>query len=115
MTSLLSWLALAMFFAHDTAVEILFGMLGPLFAVIVTWILAERIYHRHPAASTSLMVAAFAGKLVFFGAYVTVMLRVLSLRPAPFVVSFTSYFIVFHLIGALHLQRLFRGGMRASR
>ncbi len=55
------------------------------------------------------MVAAFGGKLVFFGAYVTVMLGVLSLRPLPFVISFTAYFIALHLFEALCLQRLFGG------
>jgi hypothetical protein len=53
------------------------------------------------------MVAAFGGKLVFFGAYVTVMLGVLSLRPLPFVISFTAYFIALHLFEAFCLQRLF--------
>jgi hypothetical protein len=113
--SLLSWLAAAAFVSRETGIAILFGMLGPLFSVSVTWILAERIYERHPAALTSLMMTAFAGKLVFFGAYVTVMLRVLSIRPAPFVVSFTSYFIGLYVIEALYLRRLFWGGMRASR
>ena len=55
------------------------------------------------------MIAAFAVKMVFFGAYVAVMLRRLSLRPVPFVVSFTAYFIALYLIEALSLQRLFAG------
>jgi hypothetical protein len=60
------------------------------------------------------MVAAFAGKLVFFGVYVTIMLRVLAVRPLPFVVSFTTYFIALHLFEALCLQRLFAGSAPAS-
>ena len=60
------------------------------------------------------MVQAFAGKLVFFGAYVAVMLKVLSLPPVPFVVGFTTYFIALHLTEALLLRRLFAGGTRAS-
>jgi hypothetical protein len=59
------------------------------------------------------MIAAFAGKLVFFLAYVTVMIRVLSLRPVPFVGSFTTYFIVLYFVAALHLRRMFWGGMRS--
>ena len=54
-----------------------------------------------PERLTSLMIAAFAGKMVFFGAYVAVMLKVLSLRPVPFVVSFTSSFIALYLMEAL--------------
>ena len=41
-------------------------------------------------ALTAVMIAAFAGKMVFFGAYVAVVLRGLSLRPVPFVASFTA-------------------------
>ena len=37
------------------------------------------------------MIAAFAFKMVFFGAYVAVMIRVVALRPVPFVASFTGY------------------------
>jgi hypothetical protein len=44
---------------------------------------------------------------VFFGAYVVVMLRVLALRPGPFVASFTSYFIALHMMEALFMRRLF--------
>ena len=53
------------------------------------------------------MVTAFACKLVFFGAYVTVALKVLSLRPVPFMLSFTGYFIALYLMEALYLRRLF--------
>jgi hypothetical protein len=41
------------------------------------------------------------------------MLRVLDLRPLPFVVSFTTYFIALHLFEALCLQRLFAGSASA--
>jgi len=50
---------------------------------------------------------------VFFGVYVTIMLRVLALRPLPFVVSFTTYFIALHLFEAFCLQRLFAGNAPA--
>src|ERR1044071_2808440 len=105
--SFASWLACSAFLERRTSFEVLCGMFAPLLSVTVTWALTERVYQRRPAALTSLMVTAFAAKLVFFGAYVTVMLRVLSLRPVPFVASFTSYFIVLYLIEALYLRRLF--------
>ena len=41
------------------------------------------------------------------------MLTVLSLRPLPFVISFTAYFIALHLFEALCLQRLFAGRVPA--
>jgi hypothetical protein len=53
------------------------------------------------------MIGAFAGKLVFFGAYVGLAIGVLGVQPVPFAVSFTGYFIALHLIEALWLKRLF--------
>jgi len=110
----LSWLVAAALLDTQARIEVLDGMLGPLAMVIGSWVLMERAYRRNPERLTAVMVAAFAGKLVFFGAYVAVMLRVLSLRPRTFVASFTSYFIALYLIEALYLRRLFAGGPRAT-
>ena len=96
--------------AGSVRTELLLGMLGPLLVAVVSWIVAERTYRRDPQALTGLMVAGFVFKMVFFGAYVAVMLRVLGLRPVPFVVSFSSYFIALHLAEAAFLRRLFAGG-----
>jgi hypothetical protein len=112
--SLLSWLVVTILAGTDAGVVVLLGMIGPLVVAIATWVLAERTYTRYPERLTSVMVQAFAGKLVFFGAYVAVMLKVLSLRPVPFVVSFTTYFVALHLTEALLLRRLFAGGGHAS-
>jgi hypothetical protein len=108
-----SWIGLALIpgLAHDR--EVLFGMLAPLAGAALTWVLVARTYTSRPQLLTSLMVAAFAGKLVFFGAYVTIMLSVLSLSPLPFVISFTTYFIGLHVFEALCLQRLFAGNVPA--
>jgi hypothetical protein len=38
--------------------------------------------------------------------YVAVMLKLLSLRPVPFVFAFTSYFIALYAMQALFLRRL---------
>jgi hypothetical protein len=105
--ALASWLIVAAVPGVDSEIEVLFGMIAPLAGALVTWVVVARTYARRPERLTPLMVAAFAGKLVFFGAYVTVMLGVLSLRPLPFVISFTAYFIALHLVEALCLQRLF--------
>jgi hypothetical protein len=113
--SVVSWLAVATLAGADTGLDVLLGMVGPLAVASATWVLAERTYSRQPERLTSVMVQAFAGKLVFFGAYIAVMLKVLSLRPVPFVVGFTTYFIALHLTEALLLRRLFAGGMRAPK
>jgi hypothetical protein len=111
----LSWLVAAALLDTQARIAVFFGMLGPLAMVSGSWVLMERAYRRSPQRLTAVMVAAFAGKLVFFGAYVAVMLRVLSLRPRPFVSSFTGYFIALYLIEALYLRRLFAGAPRATR
>ena len=83
------------------AAEVLLGMAAPL---------TERTYKRDPQALTGMMTAAFAVKMLFFGTYVALMLRVVGLQPLPFVVSFTGYFIALYLTEALLMRRLFAGG-----
>jgi hypothetical protein len=86
---------------------VVFGVIGPLAAVIVTWLMVKQTWRARPELLTGVMVAGFAGKMIFFGAYVTVMLTVLSLSPTPFIVSFTVSFISLYAIEAVWLQRLF--------
>ena len=87
--------------------EVWFGMLAPLLVVGATWVLTERVYKANPERLTSVMISAFAGKLVFFGAYVGLAIGVLGMRPVPFAVSFAGYFIALHMIEAFWLKRLF--------
>jgi hypothetical protein len=47
--------------------------------------------------------------MVFYGLYVALMLKVMALRPIPFVVSFTSYFIALYAMEAWFLRRLTAG------
>ena len=96
------------------APEILLGMFAPLAETIASWVVAEQVFRRRPERLTGVMITAFAGKLVFFGGYVAVMLKVLSLRPVPFMASFTAFFIALHVVEALALRRLFAGAARAS-
>ena len=46
--------------------------------------------------------------MIFFG-HVAVMLRASSIRPIPFIVSFTGYFIGLHVMEAICLRRLVAG------
>ena len=98
---------------RPAGVAVVFGMLGPLLVACGSWMLAERTYKQDPRALTGLMVTAFAFKMVFFGGYVAVMLRMFQLAPVPFAVSFSSYFIALHFVEAFCLQRLFAGDPRA--
>ena len=112
--SAMGWLVATALVGTRTALEIFLGMIGPLAVAAGTWMLTERTYRLSPERVTPLMVAAFVGKMVFFAAYVTIGLRVLSLQPIPFVVSFTGYFIALHLTEALCLRRLFAGSAKAG-
>jgi hypothetical protein len=90
--------------------EVLLGMVAPLCAACVSWVLTERTYRRDPPALTGMMTVAFAAKMLFFGVYVAVMVKIVGLHPVPFVASFTGYFIALYLIEALLMRRLFAGG-----
>jgi len=103
-----SWLVASLLLGSRVRLELLCGMIGPLAGVSGSWVLVERTHRRNPQAVTSVMIAAFGLKLLFFGAYVAVMLVGLSLRPAPFMASFVSYFCGLYLVEALYLQRLFK-------
>jgi hypothetical protein len=88
--------------------DVLLGMLGPLLMAGGSWVLTERTYRARPQAVTGVMIAAFAFKVLFFGVYVALMIRVVALRPVPFIASFTGYLAGLYLMEALYLRRLFR-------
>jgi hypothetical protein len=103
--SLGSWLAAALFLpAHAAA--IFFGMLGPLVAVAGTWLLVERASKGNPAGLASVLVGAFAVKMIFFGLYVVAVVKLAGVGPMPFVLSFTVYFLSLYVAEALLLRRL---------
>lgn len=101
------WFAATAMFGAASHFATLLGMVGPLAVAIITWRLAEQTYRRNPSALTGLMMTGFVGKMVFFGAYVVVVIKGLSQPAAPFAVSFTGSFIAVYLIEALALRRLF--------
>ena len=102
-----AWLAAVAVFGFG--LELLLGMAGPLAMAVGSWVVVERTYQQSPAGVTAVMIGGFAGKMVFFGAYVVIVLRGLAVRPEPFVAAFTAYFIGLYAIEALYLKRLFAG------
>jgi len=101
-----SWLAVSATGAGQVNPEALFGMAGPLVASCLSWLGVLRIHRAAPDRVMGAMIVFFALKFVFFGAYVAVALRVLSLRPVPFMAAFVSYFIAMYAMQALFLRRL---------
>ena len=106
--SIVSWLIASRVIGDEANPEVLYGMLAPLLVAVVSWVVVERTYRANPERLMRVMVEGLALKAVFFGAYVVGMLRVVGLRPVPFVVSFTSYFIALHVTEAVLLRRLFK-------
>jgi hypothetical protein len=101
------WLG-AMAVAGGAIVDVSAGVLAPLAVACVAWVLMERTFLKRPEALTTLMIAAFAFKIVFFGAYVAFGLRVAGLAVRPFVGSLAAAFIALHMVEAYFLSALFK-------
>lgn len=106
-TSVVTWLVISASTSADVSTALFYGMVGPLLMACGTWIVAERAFRQDPQSLTATMMGGFAFKLVFFGAYVAAMIRIVGLSPVPFVIGFSSYFIALHFAEALLLKRLF--------
>lgn len=86
--------------------EILAGIAGPLVAALVSGRRMRWALRHQPERLTAVMLQAFAGKMVFFGVYVAVAVKVLQLSPMPFVIAFTSSFVALLFAEAASLSRL---------
>jgi hypothetical protein len=91
----------------DLRLSVLLGMVGPLAATVCAMVTATRAYRRDSVSLTGSMIKAFVAKLVFFGGYVALVVKAGWVQPVPFAVSFTSYFVLLHMIEAFRLRRLF--------
>jgi hypothetical protein len=103
---LVSWLAVTAVGGDRVHPEALVGLLGPLVAACATWVAVARTWRSAPERLTGVMIVGFAVKLVFFGVYLGIALRVLGLRPVPLVAAFVSYFIALYAMQALFMRRL---------
>jgi hypothetical protein len=108
-----AWILVTVVFADRANPEAAWGIAGPLMSATVSWVAYVRANAAAPERLTRVMITAFALKLMFFSVYVTAAMRVLDLRAAPFVVSFSSAFIALHAMEAFSLQRLVTGAMRS--
>jgi hypothetical protein len=104
--AILSSVIFALLLGTGRRIEIWLGMIGPLASAIASWIAIERQRLKRPEALTSILIKSFAAKMIFFAAYITVLLKTGLVRPNPFVVSFISYFVLLHGIEAIGLRRL---------
>jgi len=102
---LASWLAVTALVPQASAAAGL-GMAGPLLAADVTWWLISRAARRDISRVQTVLMQAFAVKMIFYAAYVVIAVRVISVDFVAFVVSFTSYFVALHATEAVLLRRL---------
>jgi hypothetical protein len=91
----------------DAVAAAFMGMLAPLIVGIATIIMVERTTRNAPRALTSRMTIAFLAKMLFYAAYVSVVLAVVTTTPIPFMVSFTVYFVALQFTEAVYFKTLF--------
>jgi hypothetical protein len=109
-----SWLLVTRLAPEPLNPELLMGMAGPLASAIATWVVTARIQRTAPERVMAVMMMGFVVKMMLFGVYVVVMVRVVELRAVPFILAFTGYFIGLYGIEAFFLKRLFVDGMRSA-
>jgi hypothetical protein len=105
--SLVSWILVTLVAPQPVNPELFMAMAGPLASAMASWMVTERTQRRAPERVTGVLIAGLAAKMVFFGIYVVVLVRLFGLKPVPFVIGFAAYFIALHGMEALFLKRLF--------
>ena len=90
--------------------EIFIGMIAPLVVTVfsITWI--NKVFKADPEKLTAAMTKSFLAKMILFALYFILIFSFYTFEPIPFVVSFTGFFILFYIIEAIFLQKLFQTG-----
>lgn len=99
--------SLAALVAPDATAAVFLGMAAPLVVGIATIVMVEQTARTNPSAFTRRMILAFAVKMLFYAAYVTVTIGLLNAAPVPFMISFTVYFVGLQFTEALYFKTLF--------
>ncbi len=90
--------------------EIFIGMSAPLLVTLFSIIWVKKVFTTDPEKLTATMTKSFFIKMVLFALYFIIILRFYAFKPSPFVISFTGFFILFYIIEAIFLQKLFQSG-----
>ena len=86
--------------------EIWLGMLGPMLASVVTWMVIGREKNLTQQKMLRCLIQAFVVKFLFFGAYVIVLVKTDQIRPGLFVCCFALFYIALHIAEAFELRRV---------
>jgi len=92
----------------DYFIEIFLGMTAPLLVTIISILWIKKVFKIDPEKTTVTMTKAFFIKMVLFALYFIIILSFYTFEPNPFVISFTGFFILFYVIEAMFLQKLFQ-------
>ncbi len=91
-------------------IEIFIGMIAPLTVTIFSIIWIKKVFKADPEKTTATMTRSFFIKMVLFALYFIIILSFYTFEPNPFIISFTGFFILFYIIEAVFLQKLFQTG-----
>ena len=89
-------------------IEIFIGMIAPSLVTIFSIIWIKKVFKTDPENVTATMTKSFFIKMVLFALYFIIILSFYAFEPNPFVISFTGFFILFYIIEAMFLQKLFQ-------
>ena len=109
-----SWLLVTVLAPDPVNPELFMAMVGPLVSAAGSWIAVERTQRVAPARVIGVFVAAMLAKMVLFAAYIIILVRLVDVRPVPFVIGFSGFFLGLLGIEALFLKRLVDHGMRSA-
>ncbi len=90
--------------------EIFLGMIAPLLVTVFSIMWINKVFKTSPEKTTATMAKSFFIKMILFALYFIIILNFYTFEPNPFVISFTGFFILFYIIEALFLQKLFQTG-----
>ena len=113
----LSWILVAVCVASSglcavvlepaTAAAAFLGMAAPLAVGVATIQLVDQTARTDILRLTARMTQAFIAKMVFYPAYVLVVISVLAIDPVSFSISFTLYFVALQITEALYFKTVF--------
>ena len=96
----------AIVLAPPAATAVVLGMAAPLGVGLATIRLVEQTARTDIRRLIGRMTMAFMVKLVFYAAYVSIVLGALAIDPVPFALSFTLYFAALQITEALYFNTL---------
>ena len=88
--------------------EVFLGMVAPLLVTIFSIFWIGKVFKIDKEKITATMTKSFFIKMVLFALYFIMILSFYTFKPIPFVLSFTGFFILFYIIEAIFLQKLFQ-------